>query len=653
MVDPVTLASDIAGNTAFLALPAVLWLFLYLWAWERPAVARTAGFGRRIFWLLLPGCLLASAADAPILLWNSSVLAMNLGGALIPIVLSVYLPSRWYGTQGYRPIALAIALLAAMTAGLFTLVLIPSESGYAGLGAFHGTGIARVLDPLPIVLAFALVVALVWAIAAFWTARELSMPHPPSRAPDGSLLTSPVFYFLALASFALLLTYATTQAIPGLGIVSGFPQYLAPPVLTGILAVLAVRPALGLPRIAGLAFGYSAGTFGALVGADVLHQPPLYGGPPGVLAIGGAGILDLVYLTGLLAVAAGFLTWMVLARLSPRPDDAFVLPEPQASPAPRIALAEAERRFARGDLAGAVAGALRACEDALSRVRRLSGLPPAGPEENPFTGLGTPGYAAHDLQNLRALARQATPTPYDAQRALRTAAVILALASEIERPLFAPLSKRVPAFLVDFAIVTGPAVALWALIIRETPGGAVAVLSSVAYTAALLGYASAVFLYFAISEGLTGTTLGKTLFGLDVTDRELGRPGLIPTLVRNAPRALPAAIVFELGGVGLALLLAPGGTPANGLGLGLGNFEATLLLIAATLGFLLIGAISSATILLSPERARVGDLWAGTWVIPRRARAPSSMPAPLRVPVSPPVPAPLGRPPMPSGPGEW
>ncbi|MGI0052676.1 MAG: hypothetical protein ACRECR_00240, partial [Thermoplasmata archaeon] len=80
MVDPFELAFDVTDTLAFLLLPALLWLFLYLWAWEDEASSLAAGFGRRTFWLLLPGCLVASLANLPFFTWNSSVLAINLGG---------------------------------------------------------------------------------------------------------------------------------------------------------------------------------------------------------------------------------------------------------------------------------------------------------------------------------------------------------------------------------------------------------------------------------------------------------------------------------------------------------------------------------------------------------------------------------------------
>ncbi len=150
MIDPIALTNDIVGNVSSLALPALLWALIYLLAWEQGPFATSIGFGRRTFWLLLPGALLAS------------------------------------------------------------LVLLPIQPG-----------------------------------ANDWL------------------------------------------AIPGVGIEESFPMYLLPPFGAGGGAVVAAEWVF--PGGEGLALpaAYVAGTFGVLVGADVLREPPLYiaGGPAGLYAI--------------------------------------------------------------------------------------------------------------------------------------------------------------------------------------------------------------------------------------------------------------------------------------------------------------------------------------------------------------------------------
>ncbi len=81
----------------------------------------------------------------------------------------------------------------------------------------------------------------------------------------------------------------------------------------------------------------------------------------------------------------------------------------------------------------------------------------------------------------------------------------------------------------------------------------------------------AMFLYFALLEGLVGATLGKRLAGLRVVVKGGGRPGLWAGLLRNALRLVDGLPCLSILGVVL--------------------------------------------ILRSPERARVGDRLAGTRVV--------------------------------------
>jgi len=91
-----------------------------------------------------------------------------------------------------------------------------------------------------------------------------------------------------------LVTFAFSRAVPGVGIV--VPALIPP--LTAALAVI-LQVGLG-PAAAGIA--YFAGTLGSLIGADVLRllkDMKKLDAP--IISIGGAGVFDGVYLSGVLA----------------------------------------------------------------------------------------------------------------------------------------------------------------------------------------------------------------------------------------------------------------------------------------------------------------------------------------------------------------
>jgi len=106
------------------------------------------------------------------------------------------------------------------------------------------------------------------------------------------------------------ITYTAAEAVPGEGIV--LPVWLSP-LLAALMGILLARGFRRAPPIA-----YISGTLGTLVGADLLSlltpgilsalsPVELHKAKPLVLSIGGAGVFDGIFLTGIIAVllAAG------------------------------------------------------------------------------------------------------------------------------------------------------------------------------------------------------------------------------------------------------------------------------------------------------------------------------------------------------------
>lgn len=86
--------------------------------------------------------------------------------------------------------------------------------------------------------------------------------------------------------------FAVARPVPGVGIVT--------PALVPALGAAVVAILLGGHAVAAAA--YVAGTFGTLVGADLLNLPRVRSLQAPVVSIGGAGTFDGVFLTGLVAV---------------------------------------------------------------------------------------------------------------------------------------------------------------------------------------------------------------------------------------------------------------------------------------------------------------------------------------------------------------
>ncbi|MGA8302901.1 MAG: RDD family protein [Thermoplasmata archaeon] len=594
MIDPLQLTNDIAGNVALLAFPALLWALLYLLAWERGPFATSIGFGRRTFWLLLPGALLASLVLLPIAPVSNDWVALSYAGALFPLLVATLAFERW-APPARRSVPLYLVLLLVETAVLLVLVVAISSASLQ----------------LVAVLAVAAVVPLAVGLASVGSRRALF---------------APVAYVLALTSGVLVFTFLASVAIPGVGIEESFPVYLLPPVGAGFVAAATAEWAFPRAEAFALPVAYASGTFGVLIGADVLRQPPLYvaGAPAGLYAIGGAGVLDLVYLSGLLALGAAFVAHRAFGRgFSP-----VGTPTAAPGPTPMGRLGQAFRDGVDGRIDASLRDAASAGREAALQARRLLDQPEAL-SDRPWQGLPVPGWVVSDQANLDAVARAGSTDGREGFRGFLTARWLVLLGRELGFRRFGSVGARVAAFLLDLLIVTAPAVALWSVIVLKTPGSLDALASNVAFNASVYAYAAIAFLYFALSETLAGRTVGKAVLGLRVRDRQLKRPGLSATLLRNVSK-LPTLTVIGVGlAIGILVLLKSGTggslTAMGGLPIpvGLLDFLGTLAFVVG--GVALLGSFGVLTILLTAERQRFGDLVAGTWVV-RVTAPPGSVP---------------------------
>ena len=596
MVDGLLLATDIVETAVYLATPPLLWMALFLLAWGDEATARESGFGRRTLWLLLPGALLGSLTNLLFFHWSADFLGINVGGGLIPLVLSVLLVARALGDQARLLALFLVAFAVESYLCLDAVLLVPD---------------GPLLDFLVGAIALG-------AFGAMWGLAQLEW-SPPVRASLGKATL-----LVGLSSVALVPTFASTATVPGLGIVSAFPWYLFPPILVGALSFLLAGPILGVSRRASIGLGYATATFGVLIGADLLREPPLYGsGVAGLYAIGGAGTGDLLYLSGLIAVATGAVLLRVLGPFARGPPAA----EPSADTAtetltPAALLRRSLVATVEGRPAPAIRDAEAAVERAIGRAHALLAAEQGAPLDGAAPWLGAPAWLEADRTNLAALARREEFHPADATRAWMTARWIVRFARSASRRCFPSVVVRGVAFLIDLTLLTLPALLVWYYVVATSTGSLSDLLGSIAINAALFGYTSLGLLYFVVAESSFSTTLGKLIVGVRVRSRELTPPGPKAVLVRSLPKIVPLTTV------GLFLILATvvafrGNVVSISIALGVGISVNAL---AAVLGYLVaalavIAGISAVAMHYTPERQRLGDLLADTWVVRTPARA--------------------------------
>ncbi len=92
-------------------------------------------------------------------------------------------------------------------------------------------------------------------------------------------------------------SYKTAKIIPGFGVV--MPAFL--PLGATLLSALLLAPES--PEVV----AFISGVLGTLIGADLLHLPQVVNKAQGMMAIGGAGVFDGIFLVGIAAsILAGF-----------------------------------------------------------------------------------------------------------------------------------------------------------------------------------------------------------------------------------------------------------------------------------------------------------------------------------------------------------
>jgi uncharacterized membrane protein len=112
-----------------------------------------------------------------------------------------------------------------------------------------------------------------------------------------------------IATYLLANTAYPVQALIGVAVVAAVSKYLARPVVGVGIAMPAFIPPLLAALIALLLApeqspmaAYISGTFGVLIGADLLNLKNLAALRAPVVSIGGAGTFDGIFLTGIIAV---------------------------------------------------------------------------------------------------------------------------------------------------------------------------------------------------------------------------------------------------------------------------------------------------------------------------------------------------------------
>ncbi|MFA5862715.1 MAG: DUF1614 domain-containing protein, partial [Candidatus Thermoplasmatota archaeon] len=153
----------------------------------------------------------------------------------------------------------------------------------------------------------------------------------------------PILWTLLGTALVTIVAWRIVEFHPDTGIVAKYPTFFLP-IVTALLFGLLVsirKPRRSVP------IAYASGTLGALIGADLLHIPDIrqhFASAPEntIISIGGAGVFDMVFLAGTLAMAMNLAIVVTLASKR------VPIERPLAYPARHpVAFDDARRLYAR------------------------------------------------------------------------------------------------------------------------------------------------------------------------------------------------------------------------------------------------------------------------------------------------------------------
>ncbi|MCW6167288.1 MAG: DUF1614 domain-containing protein [Thermoplasmatales archaeon] len=399
---------NISAITVGVILVPLLWLFLFLFLWEDRAYAQSIGFERWTFWLLTAAVVLSVYAETTLFPFDGDYLAINIGGAVIPLVLSSVL-FAYFAPPRSRSLPIFLSIFAAEAAAAFAVV---------------------VLVPTPAVQTLGVV-----AVAALATLGAVALPR--SLGP-----TREVAALVGLSSGVLVLTFVVSSTVPGVGIEVEFPQYLVGPIAAGAVAAILGSYLYGSETGRAVPLAYAATTFGVIIGADLLRQPPLYASSlKGLYVIGGGNYSDLVYLSPLLALAVAYLFLRYMETTHVPATDGIPL-DPTS---PYGALAEAVRSSFSGTSEASLAISREASHAAADQARILLRAPPAR-ADRPWQGLPVPGWVAADQANLDLVSQRGPFERVEAERGAQTARALVGLGRRLTMFRFATIPRRAAAY---------------------------------------------------------------------------------------------------------------------------------------------------------------------------------------------------------------
>lgn len=336
-------------------------------------------------------------------------------------------------------------------------------------------------------------------------------------------------YTLALATgIVSAVAFLITDFRPSMGIVAEFPQFLLPSFLGIVFAFVFEREAeMRIP------FAYTAAVMGNLIGADLVRIPMLV--DEGVLgSIGGAGAMDLVYLSGLIAAVP-----LIAFYYNSYPDGVHG------------SLLDDSINFMRdGRFIKSVISSQKAVDRNIKKgwnLMKMRGDMALGQRFSPEMVMSYLGFHKYAIEDYKTMNRRGyRPTKKDAHKVFVTARFLTASINEKLNKYFHSLSKRIIAYLIDLLLIFVPFVLILIFVfLRNTI--ITDMIQSYSYLLAIFSLMISIqFIYFTLLEWKFGASLGKKLMGLKVVSDDMEAITFVQSAARNTARYADIILYFYI-----------------------------------------------------------------------------------------------------------
>lgn len=423
-------------------LPILLFIGIYLGYMELRGLFQSSGLGAREVGLLIVGSIIGSVSSIPIFITPNYLLALNVGGALVPLVLAFYF---------LKNKALMLAALGVLATALTTFLVTSFE--------------------------------------------------------------------------------------PGVGVVAEIPQCFIPVLIAIVISFIVY----GREVTKGAPFGYAIATLGTIIGADLFRLPELFFQGGFVGAIGGAGVYDLVFISGLLAMCVIFLAASKSARKLPRsyPEEELVKLRIKNH------FGHAKSLLAQVRYQASLASAYNAVVEKIEWLTKKSEIQ----EEDLVRKLETLRVEPLGISNFLVLSqavKRLDLSSYDCELGIRVAEELVEELNELEKRKFASLGARTGAFLIDLPIIITiliTTLGLGALLGLYTLADILKLETSWAVAWLMLAWVLQL-LYFTAFETLFHASPGKLILKTKVLNEDFTKLDFLGAFTRNVVRFLDLILLY-------------------------------------------------------------------------------------------------------------